>query len=259
MLFLNTRPTDRALNLTQALQSKQIEVLELPLLELHPTPWSQALMQLYAQLITAQVIVVVSPSAVHYGMTGLKQAGLFIEDLSHVQWIAVGAATAHALAQYGVQSHVPEVETSEGMLALPILNQWHTPTCMAFWRGEGGRQFMMESLQAKGVQVLNFVLYRRQCPEQASKILTKNLLRLQQAGRYCMLVTSEASWINWLTLISNHPDVLNRAHFLVLGERLAQLLARYQQTYSYTFSYFQLQDLRMESILKQIDVVQGTP
>ena len=84
MLFLNTRPTDRALNLTQALQSKQIEVLELPLLELHPTPWSQALMQLYAQLITAQVIVVVSPSAVHYGMTGLKQAGLFIEDLSHV-------------------------------------------------------------------------------------------------------------------------------------------------------------------------------
>lgn len=258
MLFLNTRPSDRAADLTAALRSQSIDVLELPLLELVPMPWSEALAQLYLQLASVQVIVAVSPSAVHYGMAGLKQAELTLGDLAHVHWIAVGEATAQVLQSYGINSHVPDVETSEGMLDLPILHQLNLPACMAFWRGEGGRQFMMDSLRAKGMQVLNFVLYQRQCPEQTQKTLTKNILQLEREGRYCMLVTSEASWLNWLALISDRPQVFNNAHFLVLGERLSELLMQYRQAHSFTFSYTQLNDLRVESILKQIALVQGT-
>ncbi|MFX4774272.1 uroporphyrinogen-III synthase, partial [Acinetobacter baumannii] len=78
--------------------------------------------QLYQQLSGAQAIVVVSPTAVDVGMQYLKQSGLKLDDLKHIQWIAVGQATAHRLYEYGVEAHVPDVETSEGMLNLPILH-----------------------------------------------------------------------------------------------------------------------------------------
>jgi len=247
MLFLNTRPADRAAGLTQALQAAQVEVLELPLLELAPAPWSEALAQLYAQLDTVQAIVAVSPSAVHYGMAGLQRSGLPLHALAQVQWIAVGEATAQALQSYGVSSHVPEVETSEGMLDLPALHRL------------SARQFMMDSLRAKGMRILNFVLYRRQCPAQAAQILAANLARLQREPRYCMLISSEASWLNWLALTADHPELLNHAHILALGGRLSGLLDGCRQARQLTFSSIQLNDLRLESILQQIAPVQGTP
>lgn len=258
MLFLNTRPADRATPLSQFLQAAQIDVLDLPLLELVPVPWSEQLALQYAELPSVQVIVVVSPSAVQYGMEGLQRSGMALAALQHVQWIAVGEATAQALQAYGLQSHVPEVETSEGMLDLPVLHQLPRMAKIAFWRGEGGRQFMMDTLRSAGMELLNFVLYRRQCPEQASKILAKNLARLQAQQRYCMLVTSEAGWLNWRKLTAEHADLLNHAHFLVLGGRLFHVLEQDRQIHQSAFSISQLNDLRKESILKQIAAVQGT-
>lgn len=97
MLFINTRPDSRAAELTQALQNKGFQVESLPLLELVAQPFSESLAQLYQQLSGAQAIVVVSPTAVDVGMQYLKQSGLKLDDLKHIQWIAVGQATAHRL------------------------------------------------------------------------------------------------------------------------------------------------------------------
>ena len=47
-------------------------------------------LQLYQQLEQVQVIVVVSPTAVEIGMRYLQQAGITLEQLAHIQWIAVG-------------------------------------------------------------------------------------------------------------------------------------------------------------------------
>ena len=58
----------------------------------------------------------VSPTAVDVGMQYLAQSGLKIDELKHIQWIAVGQATANRLHDYGIEAHVPEVETSEGCL-----------------------------------------------------------------------------------------------------------------------------------------------
>lgn len=90
MLFINTRPVDRAASLTQALEQQAVEVYSLPLLELLPRSWSHDLERLYQQLVYTQVIVVVSPSAVQFGMAHLLQSGLTMSDLQHIQWIAVG-------------------------------------------------------------------------------------------------------------------------------------------------------------------------
>ena len=81
MLFINTRPQDRAEKLSHALRMAHVPVLDLPLLELVARPWSAALFELYQQLLAAQVIVVVSPTAVQLGMDYLKHAGISLDEL----------------------------------------------------------------------------------------------------------------------------------------------------------------------------------
>lgn len=74
MLFINTRPDSRAAQLTEALQNEGYQVESLPLLELVAKPFSEHLLQLYQQLIRAQAIVVVSPTAVEVGVEYLVKA-----------------------------------------------------------------------------------------------------------------------------------------------------------------------------------------
>ena len=224
MLLINTRPQDRAAALTQALQMAGYQVDELPLLELIAAPFSKSLEQLYQQLDQVQVIVVVSPTAVEIGMRYLKQAKIALERLKHIQWIAVGQTTAQALHAFGIRSVVPKVENSEGMLALPQLAQATHLNNVAFWRGIGGRQFMMHQLQQQGIDVLNFVLYHRQCPELSIERFSTLVQQYQQQYQYvAVVISSEASWNNWQGLLQHNPTNIQWV-YLVLGQRLTQLL-----------------------------------
>lgn len=255
MLFINTRPDSRAAELTQALQKKGYQVESLPLLELVAQPFSDSLFQLYQQLRGVQAIVVVSPTAVDVGMQYLTQSGLKLDDLKHIQWIAVGQATANRLHEYGIEAHVPEVETSEGMLSLPILYNMQQTGSVAFWRGEGGRQFMMDTLQQQGIQILNFVLYHRQCPE-VSYLTFKHLTQnsIYNLEKWLVLITSEASWKYWLELcLKNNvqPDCV----YLVLGPRLFQLVKKYHDQQQAHFHIIQLENLSPSGMIHHIQAL----
>lgn len=253
MLFINTRPIDRAQALTQCLSQSGFDVLDLPLLELKPRPLMQPLKQLYSQLQHTQCIVVVSPTAVKVGMQYLQQAGILISQIEHIQWIAVGKKTAEALAEYQISSHVPEVETSEGMLSLPIFNQLQDITQIAFWRGKGGRQFMMQQCTERHIKVLNFVLYERECPQTTLSKFSAWLPHITQAEKpYWNCITSEASWNNWVTLTKDYPSVLNDCHYLVLGERLYQLLLGEKNNQQKCFNITKILDLEPNTILQMI-------
>lgn len=223
MLFINTRPTERAHHLTQALD---FPVLELPLLELVS---NQIEIEQYQQLSQAQVVVVVSPTAAKLGLEGLKKSGVSLEQLGHIQWIAVGNTTAQVLRKIGITAYIPELETSEGMLQLPILRDIRQG-CVAFWRGRGGRQFMMQHLGAQGIKILNFCLYYRQLPCHSPQIFKQNLRNFQDNMPVFVCISSEASWQNWLGLCEHSPHLIEQCIYLTLGERLTQLV--YQKTLS---------------------------
>lgn len=224
MLFVNTRPQDRAQALTLALSEQNIEVVELPLLELKAIEFSAKLAALYQQLLSSEVIVVVSPTAVEIGMQYLQKSGLHLSQLAHIQWIAVGLKTAQVLAQYGICASIPDVETSEGMLQLPMLQQLTKGSQVAFWRGEGGRQFMMQQLQKQGMQILNMLLYHRQCPKISEQQIPLLAQKIQHAADVVVLISSEASWANWQMLWQHQLHSIKHAHYMVLGQRVAQLL-----------------------------------
>ena len=258
MLFINSRPTDRAEKLSHALRMAQVEVVELALLELLKRPYSNELAHLYQQLPMAQIVVVVSPTAVRLGMDYLKQSSISLNELNQLQWIAVGDATAQALADYGITAEVPLVETSEGMLQLPILNYLKNGTKIAFWRGEGGRLFMMEQLKQQNMQILNFILYERRCPLLTQQNFPQFISKLAPYSSYIMLISSEASWLNWLDLMQDQEQLLSKAHYFVLGERLYQVVSDYKKNHLACFNVSPLSDLKADSILQQIAVVQGT-
>lgn len=256
MLFINTRPEDRASTLTHALQEAGYQVETLPLLELVAEPFLQSLQRLYQQLEQVQVIVVVSPTAVDVGMRYLQQAGISFDQLKHVQWIAVGQATAQALAKLGVASHVPEVESSEGMLDLPILKHQQHLKKIAFWRGLGGRQFMMQQLQQQGVEILNFVLYSRQCPKHSVMIFPEILKKISLNHPTAVLISSEASWNYWQQLRAQ-TEVDTECVYLVLGGRLAQILKNAQMQTSKVINIIQLDNLSVSEIIQRVDAWQG--
>ncbi|SPL71890.1 uroporphyrinogen-III synthase [Acinetobacter stercoris] len=253
MLFINTRPKDRAERLTEVLTRSGVKVIDFPLLILSAIPLSKQLEQLYSQLDSVEVIVVVSPTAANIGMQYLQQSGLQLSRLSHIQWIAVGQATATTLSRYGIRSDVPRVETSEGMLDLDIFKQQKNLQAVAFWRGEGGRQFMMQSLLDQGIQVFNFLLYERHCPEQ-SKLQFSELKHeiLNTEDTVVMCISSEASWRNWLNLCQNQIEILQKCYYLVLGERLYQILQHDKKMQHIHFKMTQVNSLEPDILRETI-------
>ncbi|WP_343683072.1 uroporphyrinogen-III synthase [Acinetobacter baylyi] len=256
MLLINTRPADRAGELTQAVSAQGYRVENLPLLVLKKKPFSAHLKQLYQQLDQSQLIVVVSPTAVEIGMQYLQKANISLSSLSHIRWVAVGKSTAKALQYYGISAEIPQVETSEGMLQLPVFQMLKSFRQVAFWRGEGGRQLMMQQLIDQGVRLLNFILYDRQCPESATqKILSIAHDIAQDKQPVWVLITSEASWLNWLSLIQPHAALFRDCHYLVLGERLEQILTIYQNQHQLSFNMIRLENLKASSIVQHLDAL----
>ena len=263
MLFINTRPVDRAEALTQYLRQADIEVVDLPLLALQALDFTPQLKQQFQQLEQVQAIVVVSPTAVDIGMQYLQQSAMSLAQLQHVEWIAVGQTTAATLARYAVEAWVPELETSEGMLSLPFFVERTDLTQIAFWRGVGGRQFMMQQCLQRNIQVLNVKLYQRACPISTPKQFQQLLAVLKSGSQpqlprpFWMCISSEASWKNWLELCQFHPDVLEQGHYLVLGTRLYQILQHDKNARKLNFNITQLTNLGEHTVLQTLQQLQN--
>lgn len=225
MKFINTRPIDRAEALSSALQQRGHHVLNLPLLSLQPLALNTQLIEQYTALTSVDAVVVVSPIAVEIGLAYYQKLGFLLEDLAKIQWIAVGQATQHALMQMGLNSVVPEVETSEGMLSLPELNQYIGKK-IAFWRGIGGRTFMMEQLQMQGTEIVNMLLYTRGMPD-----TSKHHVQQKLSQGDIVLISSEASWKNWLKLLALTTYSAHFFKYIVLGERVSAILQQAEQVY----------------------------
>ena len=256
MLLINTRPADRADELTQLLSAQGYRVENLPLLVLKKQPFSAQLKQLYQHLDQSQLVVVVSPTAVEIGMEYLQKADIPLSNLSHVLWVAVGQSTAKALEYYGLAAEVPQVETSEGMLQLPVFQTIKSLRQVAFWRGEGGRQFMMQQLIDQGVRLLNFILYDRQCPDAAAQqMLSIADHVIQEKQPVWVIISSEASWLNWLSLIKSHATLFQYCHYLVLGARLEQILTIYQNQHQLSFNMIRLENLKASTIVQHLDAL----
>lgn len=228
--FLNTRPMDRAQPLTLVLEQAGWHVDELPLLELIPVPVSEQDQQLLMNLAVQppRVIVVVSPTAAQWGLQALAELKLNVAALP-IRWLAVGHSTAHVLKTAGISADVPELETSEGMIASSTLSELIVGELVMVWRGIGGRELVQESLLSRGVRLQVLNLYQRQLPE-SSKALWVNYCATtcNSINKYdkhqpdVVLLSSGESWRYWRELAGEQALT---PWLLVMGQRLMDEVA----------------------------------
>ena len=245
MRIINTRPTDRAAPLTQALQQLGYEVFELPLLELTPLPLKDQLRQQFQQLLSADIVVVVSSIAAQLGVEYARQCNIELSQLQRLKWVAVGQATQQTLLALGLTSQCPVIENSEGMLSLDFFKDCHQQT-VAFWRGIGGRTLMMQQLADQGCTLLNMILYRRQMP-----VLSQGALAGSAQRPSMLLVSSEASWKNWLLLRQQSTFLQENFidyDYLVLGSRVSQVIKQDLQALGHSARVIEVEQLRAEHI-----------
>ncbi len=218
--FINTRPSQRAKPLTQALQSAGVDVLELPLLEIKPLALSSSDKQKLAELSTKtyDVLVVVSPAAAELGCQCLR--GVLGEVLgnnvpnipSDIPVVAVGQATADKLAEFAITATIPNIANNEGMLALDFLANLNQQGRVMVWRGQGGRHLLIEELRKKGVTVDVVELYQRQLPTESLPKLKQWLENTKQntfahtstdkVDKPTVLISSGEAFANWVKLLS---------------------------------------------------------
>lgn len=215
---LNTRPADRAAALTTHLRQVGYQVSELPLLAFERCLLSCSDQQALQQIAIQSVVVVISPIAAQLGLAQVAQFGINVADLP-IRWIAVGQATAQVLRQSGLSPTVPTLETSEGVVALPEIEQLAAGQRVMVWRGKAGRELIQLQLQQQQVYLSNLELYRRVSPP---RLVEDWSVILQQVGwPDVVLISSAEAWRQWQALTQTEA---NNAGLLVLGQRLFQQL-----------------------------------
>ena len=203
------------------------------------------------------------------GFTGL-------EAPSHL--IAVGEATAAVLndaklAASSYQVLQPLIANNEGMLAMPEIDGLQAGDKLLVWRGLGGRRLLVDTLQARGVHIDSIAWYERKMPADAmtqyeqwqTQLLTQQSLQQTTVAiaqpKPIVIVSSGTAFEHWEAIvkavaakasesnkdkIAGSPLKLNDFAYVVLGERLANMVARQQ------LSYWRVEDLAPATILAAI-------
>ncbi|WP_025652551.1 MULTISPECIES: uroporphyrinogen-III synthase [unclassified Psychrobacter] len=213
----------------------------------------------------------------------VESALMALETPSHL--IAVGDATAAVLnnaqlpgASYQVRQ--PSIANNEGMLAMPEIESLQAGDKLLIWRGLGGRRLLVDTLQARGVHIDSIAWYERIMPEDAQSqyeqwlqdFYAQNALQANATVdrvKPIVVISSGTAFEHWASIVEaavvkvldekNLEAIANQSKtdnaalklsdfaYVVLGERLANMVAQQQ------LSYWRVEDLAPETILAAIN------
>ena len=179
---LITRPEEKGRALALQLNKRGIEAFCHVFFDYEPRATKPYICEQVQQC--ADVIVIfVSVAAVIYAHKTYP-----ISHWHNKYFIAVGDATKLALAALTTQTILcPKIHTSEGVLALPILQQVSNKNIIIV-RGDGGREYLKDTLEARKAKVTYIESYQK-----VWRTLSKNIVKKWQAQQInCIVVTSNA-------------------------------------------------------------------
>ena len=189
-----TRPQAQAGELGRAIAARGGQPFYFPLLEISPPVDTGPLRAAAARLATYALAVFVSPNAVHYALPCLLQGRGWPPE---VRPVAVGPGTVKALAGAGVTACLspPARFDSEALLELPELS---APAVagrqVLILRGNGGRELLGDTLEARGARVDRVACYQRSGPGAGREAFREALA----AGRLDALTLSSSEALGHL-------------------------------------------------------------
>ena len=217
--LLLTRPAEDCAALAQTLAAQGVVSHCMPLLAIEALDETPEQRSAFADLQCYCAVIVVSKPAARIGLQLLAQHGTPTPDLP---WFSVGAATAAVLAEQGLGVHFPDLgDDSEALLALPALQQAIAAPAprVLILRGEGGREFLAESLRSQGVSVDYLPLYRRVLPQYAPGELSRQVRAERLNG---LVVSSGQGFEHLLQLAGDDWPALARLPLFVPSPRVAE-------------------------------------
>lgn len=158
---LITRPEQQANALAEMIQQAHGRPIRFPAMEIHGPPDKPAAKAALADINNIDLLIFISANAVRYAFP------LMPDDIPlNLPVAAIGQATANALVGIGLEpTLLPDKQlNSEGLLALPQMQQVAGKK-IAIVRGQGGRETLKQTLEARGALVGYIEVYRRQIPQ----------------------------------------------------------------------------------------------
>ena len=201
--FAITRPIHQAQPLVSLINDAGGEALLFPLLEITALESPVALELVSHTLHEYDWAIFVSPNAVEQGLSYV---------LSHRAWpkalkvAAVGPGSAQALAARGVEHiQVPaNGYDSEALLRLSFFDASEIQGCrIVIFRGETGREWLRQHLEARGAQVDYAPCYSRVC----RMIDPQPLLERAQAKKLSGMIVTSSEAVNHLASLLGQEGV----------------------------------------------------
>lgn len=193
---LVTRPRHQAQSLCQAIIQAGGEALALPLLEITAPQSLAPLQRLQAQWAQVDLLIFISPNAVMQGYH-------YLSFPSAIPRAAIGPSTARALEERGFPATwvAGAPYNSEALLALPAFQplRYHK---IVIVRGEGGREYLRQQLEARGAAVTYAEVYRRCQP-----VVRVERLRELAVAIDIVILTSLEILAHWVELCQSAPDL----------------------------------------------------
>jgi len=221
LVVLITRPANQSDGIRQAIESAGGEVLSLPLIAIEPLSDGKAVQDLkdkVLQLDNYHCLIFVSNNAVSLG-------GDVIEDFwpqfpLGVEVIAVGPTTAQA-AQTRFLCEVSQPQggmTSEDILQLPQLNGIEEKR-IGIVRGQGGREFLADTLRSRGADVDYLEAYSRTpVAYEAGEFCAS----LHNVGVNVLTVSSGESLSRLSAMLEGEVETMRRLDLVVPSQRVAE-------------------------------------
>lgn len=155
-----TRPSNQAAPLIALLGNAGAEILPLPLLEIAPPLDPAPLADTLARLCEFDIAVFVSPSALDAVMGQLS--GPWPQHLAAAVMGPGSALKARALGLPRIIAPNSQFD-SDGLLQLPAMQALAGKNVVLF-QGDGGRETLPQTLQARGARLTRVAAYRRLPP-----------------------------------------------------------------------------------------------
>ena len=224
--FLVTRPEGQADQLLAGIRALGGDVTHIPFLAIEPAIDQAALKQIADHLPQYRACIFISANAVQCAWSGLAPQG-WPRTLAAA---TVGPGTARVLLARGVSHIIVPARRfdSEGLLAEPDFaeNQCHGQA-FALIRGEGGRDFLAQTLRERGAQVDEAAVYRRRLHPAALSRLAEWLAAGAPAASTLLVSSSESlqrvleqaapllvEQLRSATLLVPHPKIADSAQRL---------------------------------------------
>ena len=218
---LVTRPAGQAQGLCRLIEASGARAIHLPSIEILPPADSSALTRIIDELERFHLAVFVSVNAVTTGLSPILRAR---DWPGSVLLATVGPASQAAVEALGLTVDlVPDEDySSEGLLALGALQAMQGKRVVIF-RGNGGRNTLRDTLQARGAEVEYVEVYRRACPQSADRLQQL----LHEDALDVVTATSNEALQNLFDMAGTEGrHRLRHLPLVIPGQRQARLAAR---------------------------------